>query len=141
LKNLRTLHKIFHAIISSQISNFNYQNHTNAEVNIKRYQMRKLIRYSSEFITRSLQLQLQCVSGIWTSLAWLWWFGFRLDPMSGNDQATPKLMLTLKVVKSDTIIIILLPLARLSLNTLWTFHFLYSKEENVKVNWLLSSVG
>ena len=22
-----------------------------------------------------------CVSGIWTSLTWLWWFGLRLEPI------------------------------------------------------------
>ena len=27
---------------------------------------------------------LQCVSGIWTSLTWLWWLGFRLEPILGK---------------------------------------------------------
>ena len=30
------------------------------------------------------------VSGIWTGLTWLWWFGFRLEPISSNDRADLK---------------------------------------------------
>jgi len=30
----------------------------------------------------------QYVSEIWTNLTWLWWFGFRLEPISDKDQAT-----------------------------------------------------
>ena len=30
---------------------------------------------------------IPCVSGIWTNFTLLWWLGFRLEPISGNDQA------------------------------------------------------
>ena len=40
----------------------------------------------------SLQLLIPCVSGIWTRLTWLWWFGFRLEPISGNDRTVPKIV-------------------------------------------------
>ena len=34
-----------------------------------------------------------CLSGI---LPWLWWFGFRLEPILGDDQANPKNVAHLK---------------------------------------------
>ena len=37
-----------------------------------------------------LLILIPCVSGIWTSLTWLWWFGFRLKPILGYYRATPK---------------------------------------------------
>ena len=33
---------------------------------------------------------LQCVSGIWTSLTWLWWIGFSLEPIISTAQAASK---------------------------------------------------
>ena len=39
---------------------------------------------------------VQCVSGIWKSLMWLQWFGFRLELISCDDQATPKIVTHLK---------------------------------------------
>ena len=32
------------------------------------------------------------VSGILTSIVWLWWFGFRLKPISGDDRANPEIV-------------------------------------------------
>ena len=41
-----------------------------------------------------------CIRGF--GQAWLWWFRFRLEPKSDDDRELPqKLLLTLKVVKSD----------------------------------------
>ena len=35
-------------------------------------------------------LKVTCVSRIWTSITWPWWFGFRHEPISGNDRPTSK---------------------------------------------------
>ena len=47
------------------------------------------------------------VSGIWISLTWLWWFGFRLEPILGNEKASQKIVAQVKkrVAKSGTEII------------------------------------
>ena len=34
-----------------------------------------------------MKTEIQCVSGIWTSLIWLWWFGLRLMLISTTVQA------------------------------------------------------
>ena len=39
---------------------------------------------------------LQLVLWIWTSLAWQWWFGFRLEPMAGNYQAIARIVAQVK---------------------------------------------
>ena len=39
--------------------------------------------------TRSEQTYLECVSWIWTSLTWLWWFGFRLEPIFATAPIAP----------------------------------------------------
>ena len=52
-------------------------------------------------------MRATCISGIQTSLTWLWWFGLGLVSNSSNDCAA-KLLITLKVVKSETKIIITL---------------------------------
>ena len=38
------------------------------------------------------------VSGIWTSLTWLWWFafGFMFEPMPNNDQSAPNVVAHVK---------------------------------------------
>ena len=36
-------------------------------------------------------ISLPCVSGIWTNLTWLWWFGFRHEPISGMTEPTKKI--------------------------------------------------
>ena len=54
----------------------------------------------------SLLLCLLCVSEIWTSLNWLIWFCLRFKPISVIDRVIPKKLLSVKVVKSDTQIII-----------------------------------
>jgi len=37
-----------------------------------------------------------CVSGIWTSITWKWWFEISFEPNSGNNQATQKLFTHVK---------------------------------------------
>ena len=44
-------------------------------------------------------IALPCVSGIWTSLTLLCWFGFMPEQISGNDQTAKKLLHTLRVIK------------------------------------------
>ena len=46
-------------------------------------------------------LLLLCVSGLWTSLSWLWCFGFRLKPIFVTAQAASKILLGSKVDKND----------------------------------------
>ena len=41
-------------------------------------------------------LPLPCGSRILISFTWLQWFGFRLEPVSGNDRATPKIVVCIK---------------------------------------------
>ena len=35
--------------------------------------------------------KLPCVSEIWISITFPWWFCFRLEPISGHDQDSPKI--------------------------------------------------
>ena len=51
---------------------------------------------------------LQSVSRTWTSLTWLWWFGFRLKPIFDLPPLPQKIALASKVVQSALKIIILL---------------------------------
>ena len=37
-----------------------------------------------------------CVSGIWTKITWLWWIDFRFERISGNNQATPTIVVHIK---------------------------------------------
>ena len=53
-------------------------------------------------------LILPCVSGICTRLTWLGWFGIRLKPISGIDQAVLKFVAQIKVVKNQKLIILVL---------------------------------
>ena len=47
-----------------------------------------------------------CITQIWTTVFWPWWFSFSLEPFSGHEQASKKIFLTLKVVKSETKVIV-----------------------------------
>ena len=52
----------------------------------------------------SVHLLLSYISGIWTSLTRLWWFGFKLELICAraNDRAASKYIAHFKVFKSDT---------------------------------------
>ena len=65
-------------------------------------------------------LKLPCVSGIWTSLTWFDGLVSGSIQFSLLPQLPKMIQLTLKVVKSDPKIIILLLLPRLSLNAPYT---------------------
>jgi len=60
---------------------------------------------------------IPCASGIWTDLTWLWWFGIRLEPISGNElsiqknftypksgQSEPKISISLFLSRSNSLI-------------------------------------
>ena len=61
---------------------------------------------------------LLCVSVMWTSFSWLCCFDFRLESKSGNELAAQKVLLTLKVVKSELEIIISLPISKVKSQSL-----------------------
>ena len=46
-------------------------------------------------------VNIPCVSGIRTSLTWLWWFDIRLSQIQVMTKLHPKMLLILKVVKID----------------------------------------
>ena len=41
----------------------------------------------------------QCVSGIWTSLTWLWGFGLKLKPITSDDYDASKIVAHIEVFK------------------------------------------
>ena len=67
-----------------------------------------------------------CVPGIWTRLTCVWWFCFKLMPISGNAWVSQKILLTLKVVKIDAKIIISLLLQKVKSTSLMHFVVLIS---------------
>ena len=46
----------------------------------------------------------------------IWWFGFKLKPILANKKAVPKMLLTIKVVKSEPKMIILILFPKFSQN-------------------------
>ena len=56
----------------------------------------------------TLNRQIRCVSGIWTSLTWFWRIDISLKSTFGTVSAASKILLSLEVVKSESKLIILL---------------------------------
>ena len=56
----------------------------------------KRVAYRAYPIFWQALVDISCVSGILAFLTWLWWFGFRLETISGNDQAAQNIVTPIK---------------------------------------------
>jgi len=117
---------IFSTFISQHVStlfrrvyilNWLKQSH-NKTIKLKRYQVfneklniYKLVELELGVGALIKNILMKCLSMIWTSLTWQWWFGLitlMLNPLQVINNQPQKWLLMLKVVKSDTKIISLL---------------------------------